>query len=224
MRSESTGRVVPKTCKSWLCPWCNVWLREGARKLIVSGMRTRPPGYDLALFTFTEPARATLDLKGLAHRWKATKKRLQRRGWIGAHCRVTEWQKRGALHPHIVAHVPIEICERMWTHGDERRTRDQYRWHFNELVPMARELGWGPVCDARAAAASNELAAYTLKSLANYATKEAYVKFKEAGAERIRPINSSRDWAPAILREFQRGEKATDPGPWLDVTTGRACG
>jgi len=223
MRSESTGRCVPKTCKSWLCPWCNVWLREGARKLLVSGMQTRPEGYDLALFTFTEPAAATLDLEGLRQRHKATIKRLRRRGWVAAYCTTVERQKRGALHPHIIAHVPREICDRMWEHGDQRRTREQWRWHFNELVPMARELGWGPVCDARAAAVSNELARYAIKSLANYATKEAWAQLKGAGVKRIRPVRASRTWAPANLREFQRGDQASDVGPWVDIKLPRTC-
>jgi hypothetical protein len=222
MRSVSTGKVVPKTCKSWLCPHCNVWLREGARKLIVSGMQTRPPGTDLALFTFTEPAHATLDLAGFKRRHDDTIRALRRRGWLVEYCTAVEFQKRGALHPHVIAHVPVDVLERMPEHGQAKRDRAQYRWHFNELVPLARSLGWGPMVDARAAVASNDLAMYALKNLAGYATKEAYTKFKAAGARRVRPLRTSRSWASEKLREAQRGEKATD-GPWEDVTAHGPC-
>jgi hypothetical protein len=188
----------------------------------VSGMATRPEGYDLALFTFTEPPSAGLDLAGFHARHKATVKRLRRRGWLASYCTAVEFQRRGALHPHIIAHVPSEILERMPEHGQAKRTRDQYRWHFNELVPMARELGWGTVCDARAAMASNDLAGYALKNLAGYATKEAYAQFKAAGAKRVRPIRASREWASESLRDFQRGDRATD-GPWEDVSNLGPC-
>lgn len=222
MRSLSTGRVVPKTCKSWLCPYCNVWLREGARKLIVSGMLTRPAGFDLALFTFTEPADWSLDLPAFHARHKATVKRMRRRGWIGEYCTAVEFQKRGALHPHLIAHVPVDVLELLPEHGQERRSSAQWRFHFRELVPMARELGWGEVCDARAALASNELAKYALKNLAGYATKEAYAQFKAAGAQRVRPLRASRRWASERLRAFQRGEEASD-GPWEDVSNYGPC-
>jgi len=222
MRSETTGRTVPKTCKSWLCPDCNLWLRIGAIKLIASGAINRPTGWDAALFTFTEPARATLDLPGFYDRHKRTIKRLQRRGWIGDYCTAVEFQTRGALHAHVVAHVPLDLVPvlRPWT--SEKRDRSQYRWHFNELVPMVRDLGWGKVCDAAAADGFNDLGRYAAKSLAGYATKEAHRKFKAAGAKRVRPIRYSHTWVPEKLRELQRGDKA-DPGPFVDITDYGPC-
>lgn len=217
MKSESSGRVVPKTCKSWLCPTCNVWLREGARKMILSGALDRPDGFDLALLTFTDTTEGALDLAGLYDRHKATVRKLEREYGIAGYCTAVEFQKRGALHPHIMCHWPLDQLDLLPEHGQTKRNREQYRFHFNELVPLAQDLGWGPVCDARAAIGRPDLASYAVKQLAGYATKEAYRKFKAAGAKRIRPLRRSKTWSDKRLREWQRGDQA-DPGPWLDVS------
>jgi hypothetical protein len=218
MKSDSTGLVVPKTCKSWLCSVCNVWLRVGAVKMLMSGMLERPPGTDLALLTFTDTAHGGLDLEGLYARHRLTIKRLEYRYGIKGYCSAIEFQKRGALHPHICVYWPTDSLHLLPDHGQEKRTRDQYRFHFGELVPMARDLGWGKVCDARAAVGREDLAQYAVKQLAGYATKEAYAKFKAAGAKRVRPLRRSASWSDRRLREWQQGDDA-DPGPWRDVTS-----
>jgi len=222
MRSTSTGQVVPKTCKSWLCSECNTWLRQGALRAIVDGMLERPAGYGLGLFTFTEPATATLDLSGFYGRSKATVKRMRRRGWIGEYAMSVEFQKRGALHPHYIAHVPLELLPKLRQDGHDKRNREQYGWWVDQLRPMAVGLGWGKVADAVAVEGLNEVAGYAMKSLAGYATKEAHAKFKEVGAKRVRPVRFSRSWSSRSLREWQRGDEASE-GPWEDVTTMGTC-
>lgn len=224
MRSESSGRVVPKTCKSWLCSECNVWLRQGAARLIRHGAaEAYAGGRGAALFTFTEPATATLDLPTFYGRMQRTIQRLRHRGWVTEYVTAVEFQKRGALHPHVVASVPTDLLELLPDHGQQRRDRAQWSMHFRELVPMARDLGWGPMCDVRRVGVANDLGAYATKRLAGYSTKEAYRLFKDAGAHRVRPIRSSRQWAPKSLREFQRGDKAVDEGPWVDATSIGSC-
>jgi hypothetical protein len=223
MRSESSGRVVPKTCKSWLCSACNVWLRQGALKAIVDGMVERPDGYGLGLFTFTEPPTATLDLSAFYDRHRRTVQALRRRAWIGEYATAVEFQKRGALHPHLIAHVPLELLPKLRQDGHEKRNRQQYAWWWNELRPMAVGLGWGKVVDAVAVDGLNEVAGYAMKSLAGYATKEAHAKFKDVGAKRVRPVRFSRGWSVKSLREWQRGDKAIDNGPWEDVTMIGTC-
>jgi len=222
MLSESTGRVVPKTCKSWLCSSCNVWLRQGAFKAIVAGMVDRPAGFGLGMFTFTEPPTATLDLSAFYARHQATVQRLRRRGWIGEYATAVEFQQRGALHPHLIAHVPHELLPKLRQDGHDKRNREQYGWWWNELRPMAVDLGWGKVVDAVAVEGMNEVAGYAMKSLAGYATKEAHAKFKTVGAKRVRPIRFSRAWSATSLREWQRGSEASE-GPWVDVTTMGTC-
>lgn len=223
MRSLSTGAVVPKTCKSWLCPDCNVWLRKGALRALVEGMVERPEGYGLGLFTFTEPPAATLDLRGFYERHQKTVQRLRYRRWIGEYATAVEFQKRGALHPHIVAHVPLELLPKLRRDGHEKRDRTQYGWWWDELRPLAVDLGWGKVVDAVQVAGLNEVASYAMKSLAGYATKEAHAKFKTVGARRIRPVRFSRRWSHQSLRDWQRGESA-GAGPWEEVSTIGPCG
>jgi len=222
MRSKSTGRVVEKTCKSWLCGSCNTWLREGALRAIVDGMVERPSGYGLGLFTFTEPATATLDLSGFYGRMQRTMQGLRYRGWVTEYATAVEFQKRGALHPHVIAHVPLELLPKLRQDGHDKRNKQQYGWWVNELRPLARKVGWGPVCDAVAVEGLNEVAGYAMKSLAGYATKEAHAKFKEVGAKRVRPVRFSRSWSSKSLREWQRGDEAGE-GPWEDVTTMGTC-
>lgn len=222
MRSLSTGRTVPKTCKSWLCPDCNLWLRIGAIKKIAYGAMKRPEGWDAALFTFTEPAHATLDLEGFYRRHQRTVQRLRSRGWIGEYCTAVEFQGRGALHPHIVAHVPNELLPKLRDFTSERRNREQYRFWAGPLRELALELGWGPICDVVAAEGFGDLGRYAAKSLAGYTTKQAHQKFKAAGAKRVRPIRASARWTPERLRELQHGERA-DPGPFEDITQHGPC-
>jgi hypothetical protein len=187
-------------------------------------MGTRPDGWDLGFFTFTEPARASLDLASLKRRHDATIKRLRRLGWIGEYCTAVEFQRRGALHPHVIAHVPNELLRLLPEHGQEKRDRAQYRWHFDELVPLAVELGWGPMVDAREVTTSAGAASYATKGLAGYATKEAHARFKAAGAKRVRPVRFSTGWTREGLRAFQRGALvADDPGPWLDISQIGPC-
>jgi hypothetical protein len=217
MRSETTGRIVPKTCKSWLCQVCNPWLRDVARQVLAAGALRRPSGFEPAFLTFTEPPDATLDLPAYAARCERTVKRLRRQWGVGAYAYTTEMQKRGALHPHFLIHWPTDRVELLRDHGVSKRDRAQYRFHFGELVPMARELGWGPVCDAEQVSGTLEAAEYSVKSLGRYATKQAYTQLKQAGVKRVRPIRHSHSW-PASFGAYLQGKEATDPGPWVDVT------
>lgn len=217
MRSVSTGRVVPKRCKSWLCWQCNLPLRIGAVLRIVKGSVEVPPGHAVGFMTLTEPAHATLDLAGLYARWEKTKQRFRRRNWISQYALAIELQQRGALHAHVVCWVPLELVPLLRPWHNEKRDRTQWRWHFHEFVPVVRDLGWGKVCDFAAADNFAELGEYAGKSLGRYATKDAHRKLKRSGVRRVRPIRYSHGWTEARLRSFQRGELA-DPGPWEDVS------
>lgn len=221
MVSDATGKVVPKTCKSWLCQGCSKWLRAAAQTYLVHGIaETDRDRHGLTFLTLTDTAAGTLDLPGLAKRWKATQLALERRGWLeGGYAQAVEFQARGALHPHVLLRTPKEAAEVLPAGRQTKRDRVAWRLHFHELVPMVRELGWGPVCDWRQVDGQVlDVASYAAKSLAGYATKEAHARFKAAGARRVRPLRASRDWTQGkTFADFQRGADA-DPGPWRDVT------
>lgn len=222
MRSESSGRVVAKTCKSWLCPTCNTWLREGARGYLTAGARYTMQPEALSLLTLTDQPTPVLDLAGLAGRLKATVRALRGEGLMSEFGGGVELQNRGALHPHLLVRVPVDLQPRLRVQGKRKRDRAQYRFHFRRLVPMVRDLGWGPVCDWEAIGDEDAASSYVVKTLARYATKQAYRRFKDAGARRIRPIRSSGGWVPGkTMRDFQHGE-GCDAGPWCDVT--QLCG
>jgi hypothetical protein len=175
------------------------------------------------MFTFTEPPAATLDMAGFYRRHQTTLQRMRRRGWLSEYCSAVEFQTRGALHPHLLAHVPPDLAPVLRPFGTKRRDRAQYRWHFHELVPLARDLGWGPMVDAYLLDSPLDAADYATKRLSTYATKQAYRAFKDAGAGRVRPLRASHGWVPERLRDLQRGAQAVDPGPWDDLNPLRPC-
>lgn len=218
MRSDSSGRVVAKTCKSWLCPTCNTWLREGARGFLMEGARWTMQPDALTLLTLTDQPTPQLDLPALALRMKVTVRAFRREGLMSEYGGGLEFQNRGALHPHLLVRTPGDVACKLRSQGQRKRDRSQYRFHFGHLVPMVRELGWGRVCDWQAIGDEDGATSYVAKSLARYATKQAYRRFKDAGAHRIRPIRSSTGWVPGkTMRDFQHGE-GCDRGPWRDVT------
>ena len=205
-----------------MCPDCSGWLRMGAARAICRGAKDgRPPGWDATFLTFTEPATATLDVAGFSRRQEATLKRMRRRGWIGQSATVVEFQRRGALHAHVIAHSPIALCNQL----EDRRSRSSYRFRMNELRPMLVDLGWGPVCDAVAVAGFGETSNYMAKSLSSYLSKQAQRAFKDLGAERIRPVRLSRGWYPGGLMQAQKDVKIGQPdaGPWEDVSNIGPC-
>lgn len=216
MRSDSTGHVVPKLCKSYLCETCAGWLRVAALKLLWMGVVHHLERDDLrpVMFTFTEPADARLDLDSFRARHAATVKRLRRAGLLTEYVTVVEFQRRGALHPHIVGASPPDV----WARLRDRSSSSSYRLRMHELRPLATSLGWGPMVDAVGAEAS--VGGYVTKSLGSYLTKQARREFKRIGARRVRPVRPSYGWLPGGLSGQLQGEKA-DPGPWIDVTEAR---
>ena len=198
MVSESTGRWVPKRCGSWLCAPCNGYLRDTATAYLKAGAEDRPEGAGLGFFTLTDTAAGGMDLPELRGRLDATRKRFQREGWWGLYGGALHFQRRGALHPHLLVHVPADLVPLMRPHGQKKRARAQWRWHFNDLVPAVRELGWGPVCDAELVADSTAAARYATAALSRYATRQAHQAFKRAGARRVRPLRTSQAWAKGL--------------------------
>lgn len=200
MRSKVTGAIVPARCNSHLCPECAPLHQMAARRAIEFGLirAWKKLGGERAIFlTLTEPANASLDMPGLHRRWKATRKRLARTWGMTEYGYVAEFQQRGALHPHVFAIVSDQVA------GDlrDRRSRSSYRRRMHELRPMAQSLGWGQMVDAVTidVAQAAEMGQYGAKALTAYATKETAARFKEAGAQRVRPVRLSRDWYPGGL-------------------------
>jgi len=190
--------------------------------LIIEGAQRVPPTHTLALLTFTEGAFATLDVPALSVRFKETIKRLRRRFDVGEYAAAVEFQDRGAMHPHTVVWWPRETAHLLRPALARKRNRDQYRWHFNEMVPFAQELGWGQMVDAEAIEHVGRTAHYATKSLASYVTKEASARFKQKGATRVRPFRKSPGWHPKTLSELRRPDKP-EPGRWEVVQAMRGC-
>lgn len=230
MRSDATGAITPARCNSHLCPHCSALFQMAARHAIEVGMTraaVKRREEAVVFLTLTEPARAQLDLPGLRARWKATKKRLGRAWGLTEYALVVEFQGRGALHPHVFGVVAPAVAADL----RDRKARSSYRRRMHELRPLAESLGWGQMVDAITPdlGEARAMGQYGAKALSGYATKEAARKFKEAGAERVRPIRLSRDWYPGgltaateevrswIKPELAEGSGVADPGPWRRI-------
>lgn len=233
MRSISTGRIYPSRCNSHLCPECSPLHQMTARHAIRSGViRGMIAGASPIFVTLTEPARATLDMAGFRRRWGATVKRLQRLWGVSEYAVALEFQERGALHPHAVMWADPGVGRDLL----DRRTRASYRRRMHELRPMARELGWGQMVDAKTIEGekgAEEVGKYGAKNVADYATKEAAKRFKQIGARRIRPVRLSRGYYPgglaAAMEKVREGlrpaeESGRDHGPFERVRELRSCG
>lgn len=228
--SRSTGTIAPLRCNSHLCPSCSPLHQMTARHALESGTwGSLSHGQRPLWLTLTEPSRATLDLPRFMGRWEATIKRLRRNWGVTEYGLSIEFQKRGALHPHVVLWAPPDLAADL----ADRKTRSSYCRRMHELRPMAIDLGWGQMVDAVAIApdTSEKLARYAAKNVADYATKEARAAFKRAGAKRVRPVRLSRGFYPGGLaaarervREREALSEARDPGPWVRVTELARCG
>jgi hypothetical protein len=153
----------------------------------------------IVFVTLTDRAEGQLDLPSAAKKWQATIKRLRRSWGAREYAKATEFQRRGAVHPHVFLEVDDQVADDLV----DRDSRASYRRRMHELRPLATSLGWGQMVDAvtiRDDVAEIERAArYGAKSVAGYATKEAAQHFKEAGARRVRPISLSYRWVPGGL-------------------------
>lgn len=229
MRSESTGQLVPARCNSYVCPDCSPLFQMTARHAIEWGLTVPAIARrsEAAVFiTLTEPGTASLDFPGLCNRWQATVKRLRRSWGLTEYAMVTEFQQRGALHPHVFALVHDQVVDDL----RDRSSRASYRRRMHELRPMAEALGWGQMVDAITPALGDveKMGRYGAKAISGYATKEAAEKFKRAGAQRVRPLRLSRRWYPgglAAAREAVLGGKKRDrdPGPWTRIASVGVC-
>lgn len=201
-------------CGSWECSTCARKLKACAAATIRRGAEQLPDDLALAFLTFTDQAQAALTLPALRAAWARTNLSLRRKIGMRCYALSVEVQRRGALHVHAVAAVPLETAALMRPAGVKKRSREQFAWHFGELVPLAEKLGWGPMVDAQAMReGADQAAAYVVKSLAGYATKGAGLD--GFAYERLRPFRTSRDWPASFQAICAEPPADADPGPWV---------
>jgi hypothetical protein len=232
MRHSETGEIIPARCNSHLCPACSPLHQMTARSAIEKGLvrsLIRTESDTVVFLTLTDTAAGQLDLRTASQKWQGTIKSLRRKWGAGQYAKVTEFQARGAVHPHVFLEVDRQVADDL----RDRSSRASYSRRMHELRPMAEGLGWGQMVDAvtiDTLADRERLGQYGAKSIAGYATKEAAEQFKAAGAKRVRPISLSYGWVPGGLAAIRRdllGSSAMDAtrqaGKWERIAS-VSCG
>lgn len=232
MRNSETGQILPARCNSHLCPECSPLHQMTARHAIERGLVRKwveRSDNRVVFLTLTDTAAGALDLRGAYKKWQATILHLRRHWGASDYAKVTEFQVRGAIHPHVFLEVADQVAEDL----RDRKTRASYRRRMHELKPMAERLGWGQMVDAitiDSATEREQMARYGAKAVAGYATKEAAARFKSAGAKRVRPVSLSRGWVPGGLAAVRRdllGQSGMDAtrvaGTWERIARPATC-
>lgn len=221
--SASTGQIVPLKCRTWRCPRCANRLRACAATTIREGVNAPEfEGRRWVFITLTDTAdRNLLTLADLGKQWNRTNGALRRELGMRSYAMAVEQQTRGALHPHVLASVTHEVWQlarepKHKTEGKIRRTRLQYAWHFDRMVPLAERLGWGQMVDVEKVYAAEGAAGYMVKALAGYMSKEG-AGLESFAKERLRPFRTSADWPVRFSEVCARRPASDDPGPWQRV-------
>ena len=228
MRHSVTGQILPARCNSHLCPACSPLHQMAARLAIergIVGSFSRSRTERVIFLTLTDTAEGEMDLPGFRKRWDKTRRRLQTMWGAGEYALSVEFQKRGALHPHVCIEVDDQVADDLVDHGSEA----SYYRRMKQLRPAMMELGWGQMVDAETVKvlAAEKVARYGAKAVAGYATKEAAEKFKRAGARYVRPVRLSYGWYPRGLkgaREELLGQMdGKIEGSWERIPKPRTC-
>jgi hypothetical protein len=217
--SASTGRAFELSCGAWECSHCGRKKREAARYLVAAGYeRARARGESVRFMTLTTTA--GMSVRDLYLAWNKLCVKLRRTGELAQYFAVLETTagKNGSpplLHLHILMtgrYIRQARLTTLWSWATGGRA-------FVTHIRAVRGTG------------DQSAAGYLVKQLAGYCAKGHRDNLAEFGARRTRPVRCSRDWYPggfcaaeravAQLLADERGDDATDLGPWLLVA--RRC-
>lgn len=208
LASLSTGACFPLACLAWSCEHCGRRKWVSARAFFQLGMNAaHGRGERVRFITLTDTAAGRMTVPQLGAAWNRLAVRLRREELLTEYALAVELQpKRGALHLHALA-TGSYIPQR-------------------SLSSWASTAGFGRIADIRAVKEEEaaKVVSYASK-MASYAAKggKQADRLKQLGAERSRPIRSSRGWYPGGLRAAEvatglRREGGADGGPWVMLT------
>jgi hypothetical protein len=204
----------PVRCWSWRCSGCALLKSRDAQRLATLGIaQAVGDGSSLVLLTVTEPS-LPRSFKASSKALTLLMKRLQARAGGGLRwMAVAEWQRRGAVHWHVV------IAGLVYTtlvrskggrvlpghSGDAagHRVRKEA-----DLRPLVERYGFGPMFEVHAVGVRPEDSAAEVASyLAKYLTKSEDMARLPKGAQPVRSSRGRNQWAPGYTLTSLRDER-----------------
>lgn len=229
--AAKTWRIVQGCCNHWTCPRCGYMrAREEYGRMVHGAKKLAAQGETLYFLTITcrggnmTPEQAERDYMKWTNRLLTacrTKSRRAGKSWY--YVQVTEYQKRGVPHSHLIA----TFCpdDAIPVHSGERRPDGITAKHdclFSQWFQDRNvSAGLGPMCDISEIKSAVGVAVYVSK----YLFKDAVFTQWPASWKRIRysqswpklpdvrsdneafPVKSRADWSKLII--LSRQEKVT---------------
>jgi len=197
----------PNRCKSWRCESCGALKARDARLLIRLGVtHALAVGDPLIFLTLTEDSNArgyressralTQFMKRLQHRYGGGLR------WVA----VPEWQKRGAVHWHLLI-AGLAYPRAVVSRAGRRypgHARSQYARCVSkrELASLVLHYGFGRVFDVHAVGVGADAGEATAREVARYVGKYLTKQLREGGVPRNgRPVRMSQgrnQWCPGV--------------------------
>lgn len=193
INKQGKGIIVQGCCNDWLCRRCgHIRADEEYHKLIFGAMVLEQEGHELFFLTLTCRGREMSLAESEKNYYKWTSKLLnslrmqcKRNGGYWCYAQVTERQKRGHPHSHlIISYVPPDVIETTKTRKGKTTRHLVSKW----LDKACRRVGLGEQYDITRIKSGKAVAAYISK----YLYKDAITTKWPKGWRRVR---YSRSWA-----------------------------
>jgi len=199
INKQGKGIIVQGCCNDWLCKRCgHIRANEEYHKLIFGAMALEHEGHKLYFLTLTCRGREMSLSESEKNYYKWTSKLLNsmrmkcnRKGKHWAYAQVTERQKRGHPHSHlIISYVPDDVVETIKNRKGQSTRHLVSKWLRRACV----RVGLGEQYDITEIKSGKAVASYISK----YLYKEAITTKWPKGWRRVR---YSRSWPREIENE-----------------------
>lgn len=215
-RETNAWYLVQGCCNSWYCPRCSIIRAKHEYGRIVHGANVLSNSYKLSLVTLTASGSETPDdtddryleyTNRVLSAWRAHTKAI---GMYWCYVQVTERQKRGNAHSHIIT-TAIPKDARQVKKGEYAggylHKRDEL--HSAWLQKRAAAAGLGHICNISEVRSSHGVAAYVAKYLFKDLSQTQFPKHwkrirysqswpklpqKENAPENAFPVIRASDW------------------------------
>lgn len=202
----------PHRCWSWRCPGCGALKSNDARSLVRRGIEAAlADGLPLILLTLTE-ATVPRSFGESSRSLTQLMKRIQARfggglRWLA----VAEWQRRGAVHWHVIVaglayRRRVTVRDRVYP-GHPRGGPGYAVRKEADLRPLIERYGFGPVFNVHAVGvAGSDHASSLARYVAKYLTKTDDMASLPKGAQPVRTSRGRTQWLPGVTLTGIRDE------------------
>lgn len=213
---DAIAYIVHGCCNSWTCPRCGIIrAKQEYRKIIFGAEKLNADGYDLYFITLTCRGKelSLKDAESNYYKWTTTllnacRTKSGRAGEYWAYCQVTERQRRGHPHSHVITtYLPHDAkISHKTTNSGERREVLLSDW----FLARCKSADLGPQYEITKIRSAKAVASYVAK----YLFKEAISTEWPKGWRRIR---YSRKWPREKKEALDDGWPLLNKGDWKRV-------